>query len=113
MIESSSYGLHLNRWNIELVISVLLNDDEGLKHDHRHDKLKRIICNENAVNLVEGRVTTIWVKFDGSYNYYEMAVFFFLNLLNINLERQWAFICVDDENLYVWNSKICVMENVK
>ena len=100
MIESSSYGLHLrNRWNIELVMSALLNDDEGLKRDQGHYKLKRMICNESAVNYMEGCITTIWVEFDGSYNYYEMAGFFLIYQTSI-----WK----ESGHLFMWMMKTCL-----
>ena len=92
------YGLHLRNGS----------NDGGLKRNHAHYKLKRMICNENAINFMEGCITTIWVEFDSVYNY-EMVVFF-LNLLNINLESKWVFIRNDDdklfdisERLYIWS----------
>ena len=64
-------------------MNALLNDGGELKHDHAHYKLKRMICNENAVKFVEGRIAAIWVEFDSAYNYNEMAVFF-SNLVNMS-----------------------------
>ena len=76
-IKSSSCGLHLrNRWTIELVMK-----------DWRRWECSKIHGGSSLTVVI---IIMKWLVF-------------FFNLLNMNLEREWAFIHVDDENLYVWN----------
>ena len=66
-----------------------------------------MICNENAVHFHDGKVAIILIGFDGDYNNFE--IFFFFNLMNLNLESEWTFTySMNDlfdvsEKLYIWS----------